>query len=77
MPFTEFEQSFPPDFAEAVSLLLAAYLAPTLTGGDPQKLGGRALQLYEWAIARAKANARNEQQDDMLIPESEFIRSRG
>lgn len=77
MAFASFEESFPPDFAEAVSLLLAAYIAPTLTAGDPQKLGVRAYQLYEFRLRAAQANAQNEQQVDMLVPESEFIRARG
>lgn len=67
---------FPADFVQALSLRLAAYAAPRLTGGDPFKLAGRALQLYEWEITRARASAANEQQEPEE-PDSEFIRARG
>lgn len=66
---------YPPDFCQALSLLMASYAAPSLTGGDPNKLGKRALDLYEWAIVRAQANAANEEQPD-LLPESEMMRER-
>jgi len=66
---------YPPDFAQAVSLLLATYIAPALTAGDKYKTSQRVLQLYQWAINRAWANAGNEEQPDQL-PESEATRSR-
>lgn len=52
---------FPPDFADAFSLLLASRIAPRLTGGDPQKLGVQAYTLYRISLSEAKANAANEE----------------
>jgi hypothetical protein len=52
--------SWPPDFTLAFSLRLASYIAPSLTEGDPNRLGLRALQLYEAEIGRARAAAANE-----------------
>jgi hypothetical protein len=70
------EQTFyPPDFCQAMALLMAAYMAPSMTGGDPNKLGARAMNLYQWAIVRAQANAANEETPD-LLPESEMMRER-
>jgi hypothetical protein len=66
---------YPPDFAAALSLLLAHYCAPRLTGGDPTKLGVRALLLYREQIIRAQVNAANEEQAD-LPPEADLIRAR-
>lgn len=53
---------FPDDLVMAISLRLAAYIAPRVTGGDQFKLGPRAMQLYAWEIDRAKASAGNEEQ---------------
>lgn len=69
------EARFPADFSQAFSLKLAFYMAPVLTGGDPNKLGARAYQLYQIAIANAQDTAKNEQQAD-VAPDSEFIRIR-
>jgi len=55
---------YPADFVQVITLLLAAYVAPGVTGGDEFKLGARALQLYEWARIRARQNASNEEQAD-------------
>lgn len=66
---------FPSDFVMAFSLLLASYIAPRVTNGDPFKLGVRAFELYAFSIAKARNNALNEQQDDEP-PQSEFIRGR-
>lgn len=63
------------DFSHALSLMLAALIAPSLTAGDKFKLGARAFQLYKMAIADAEGNAADEEQAD-LLPESEFIRAR-
>jgi len=62
-------------FTMVVSLLLAFYIAPRLTGGDPFKLGERAHKKYEVLSNTAKARSLNEQQDEEE-PESEFIRER-
>lgn len=66
---------YPPDFVMALSLRLAAYIAPRVTGGDPFKLGERAMRLYQVEIARAEASAVNEAQGD-IVPEAESIRVR-
>ena len=68
-------QFYPPDFVMAFSLYLAHLMAPRVTGGDPYKLGARALGLYDLEIGRAVKNAFNEQQIEEP-PESEFIRDR-
>lgn len=66
---------YPPDFTLALSLRLAALVAPRLTAGDPFKLGEKCLALYRQAINEAKANAGNEEVPDSA-PDSEFIRAR-
>ena len=68
-------ERFTPDFVLALSLRLAAYIAPRLTSGDPFKLGERALKLYIFEITRAQATAVNEQQDEEK-PLGEFMASR-
>jgi hypothetical protein len=59
----------------ALSLLLASLAAPKITGGDPFKMGERALRLYTSEIANAKVNALNEEQPDQE-PEAGAIRAR-
>lgn len=66
---------FKPDFTMAFSLRLAAYIAPTVTGGDPFKMCQRALQLYVQEVTNAQSNAANEEQEPQE-PQSEFIRIR-
>lgn len=66
---------YPADFVMALSLLLASYIAPSVTSGDPFKLGQRSFTLYLQSIDKARANALNEQQDEEP-PESEFIAGR-
>lgn len=66
---------FPPDFVMALSLRLASYIAPALTGGDPFKLGERAYRAYRMEIAAAQGNAGNEEQNEEH-PEAEMIRAR-
>ena len=66
---------YPPDFVLALSYLLAKYVAPRITGGDPFKLGDKADANYMAEISNARANAMNEEQPDDL-PEAEFIRER-
>jgi len=67
---------FPPDFVSTVSMILAAYIAPGLTAGDPFKMGERAIKLYEYQRNKAQGNATNEEQNEEQ-PDSEFIRERG
>lgn len=69
------EALFPPDFVLAFSFRLAAYIAPTITAGDPFKMGARALQMYGLEIYKASSNAFNEQKLDRIV-ESEFVRAR-
>lgn len=66
---------YPPDFVQALALLLASYLAPRVTAGDPAKLGPRALQLYDWRMRSARANALNEEQPD-VPPDGELVLAR-
>lgn len=69
------EGNFDPDFANAFTFLLAFKIAPRLTAGDQFKLGNRAYQFYQIAIAEARANALNELQPDQP-PDSQLERSR-
>lgn len=66
---------FSADFIAALSLRLAAYIAPQLTSGDPFKIGPRAERFYMLSIAKAQSSAVNEEQRDRT-PESEFILGR-
>jgi hypothetical protein len=68
-------ENYPPDFRMALSFLLAFYVAPRLTSGDPLGLGNRAFKLFNSALAQAAAAAANEEQPDEP-PDSEMIRSR-
>lgn len=64
-----------PDFVMAFSLLLAFYIAPRVTAGDPFKLGERAYRAYFLSISKSKANAIGEQQPENE-PDTDYIRSR-
>ena len=66
---------FPQDYIMMLSLLLASYIAPRVTAGDPFKLGERAFKFYIDSKTKAEATALNEQQDDRGA-DSEFITSR-
>jgi len=68
-------QHFPPDFTMALSFRIAMYIAPALTAGDPFKMGDRAARMYQAEIAKASAQALNEEQPDVPV-ESELIRAR-
>jgi hypothetical protein len=59
---------FTADAATALSFRLAAYIAPRLTGGDPFKMGERAIKYYFVELGIARANAVNEQQDEEKPP---------
>lgn len=67
---------YPADFMMAFSYLLAAYIAPRITGGDNFQIGKMALQQFYDELSRAQADALNEEQTDFPV-ESEFIRARG
>lgn len=66
---------FPPDFVIALSFRLASYIAPSVTGGDPFKLGPLALQRYALEIAQAQAMAGREEMPDEL-PDASWIAGR-
>jgi hypothetical protein len=64
---------FPPDFTDALAYLLAIKVAPRLAGAvEGAKMAAALLPLYQWSIARAKANAANEDAPDRPT-DSEFI----
>lgn len=63
------------DVVMVMSLRLAHYIAPKLTGGDPFKMGQRALQLYYLEGSKASSNALNEEQKDEDI-DADIIRAR-
>lgn len=73
--YNEAVEQWPPDFQLAVSFLLAHFIAPSVTGGDPFKRGDKAYQQYQWMINDAKASAVNEVNSDPA-PESEFTTGR-
>jgi hypothetical protein len=63
------------DCTLSLSWRLAAYIAPRVTGGDPFKLGDRAMKMYMYEVSIARASSVNEEQSEEN-PESEFIRAR-
>lgn len=67
---------YPPDFIQAMSLKLAMYIAPAVTGGDKLKLGDRAGQLYVRALAIARQNDGNESNLDQDLGPSELEQAR-
>lgn len=68
-------REFPSDFTQAIAALLAFYIAPRVCQDETGKSGQRPFQLYGWLIARAQANAANEEVPDDPQP-SEFERVR-
>lgn len=66
---------YPPDFTLAFSALLAALVAPRITGGDPFKQRQVAMAVYSDMIAKARANSANEEQPD-VEPEGGYTRAR-
>lgn len=66
---------FTPDFVQAVALKLAAYIAPSLTGGDPTKLRERNLALYVQQVRIARWNDAQQAQADVQ-PDSGFVGAR-
>lgn len=66
---------YPSDFILAFSFMLAFYIVPRLTKGDPFNLRQSTFQAYRLEISRASAHAFNEEELDR-VPESEFIRGR-
>lgn len=66
---------YPAEFSIAMAYVLASLIAPSLTRGDPFKLGDLALQKGDMYMRAAQTNSANEEQPDDL-PDSEFIRAR-
>ena len=66
---------YPRDFQMMLALLLAAYIAPRVTGGDPYQMGERALKFYNLKLDIAKNNSKNEEQA-LEEPKSEYERER-
>lgn len=66
---------FSSSLARAVAFQLAYLIAPSVTGGDPSRLGDRAYQLYLSAVSQAQADALNETQPDPQ-PDAEWISDR-
>ena len=66
---------YPQDFVIMLSLYLAALIAPRLAGGDPHKLGDRAMKMYYLELSKAVSRAANEEQAEEA-PVSEFERAR-
>lgn len=66
---------FDPDFVIAAGYRLSAYIAASVTGGDPFKLGDTCMRFFRGAYQKARANAANEQQDEDE-PQGELERSR-
>lgn len=63
---------FPGDFKAALIFKLAFYMAPSLTGGDPYKVGERAMMMYNQVVQTAAMHAFNEETQDQQRP-GEFI----
>lgn len=66
---------YPSDFTLALSYRLAVYIAPSLTSGDPFKMGDKAMNNYLLEVSRAQANSFNEESRGVATL-SEFQRSR-
>lgn len=60
----------------ALSFKIAFLVAPMVTGGDPFKLGDRAMKLYDMQLNKAQGSALNEEQVEVEA-ESEFVLARG
>lgn len=68
-------QNYTEDFVIALSYRLAAFISPGVTGGDPFKVGDKALNMFRESIIQARISAANEEQPEP-VPESEFITQR-
>lgn len=68
------ESTWPVKFVVGFSFMLAAYLAPRLTDGDPWNLHEKYYAKAQQKLAEAKAHSGNERA--ILRPESEFTRVR-
>lgn len=66
---------YPARIVLGLSFLLASYIAPMVTSGDPFKKSKWCLDRAAWEISRGQANALNQQAPDRA-PEAESIRAR-
>ena len=66
---------YPKKLIEAMAARLAFFIAPSVSKGDPFKLGVRAMTTYQSLIGKAQANQANQEIPDYPV-ESEFIRAR-
>lgn len=67
--------TYPNDFILAFSYLVAWYISPLLTKGDPFKIRNEILQAFRQASSNTMANAFNEEQAEEDV-RSEFERDR-
>lgn len=63
------------DFVMAFSFLLAFYIAPRVTAGDPFKMGERAYRAFLISKAKSDVNAVGEEQPEQS-PDADSIRAR-
>lgn len=73
--YTEDTTLYPVDFKMGFSFLLAYFICPSLSKGDPFKIKNEMYNQYLNIISRAKANELNEEQWPK-VPEAEMIRGR-
>lgn len=66
---------FPPDFVAALSYFLAARICPSVTSESRKENTLLMVQFYQAVVAKARANAANEEAPDME-PDAGFIRAR-
>lgn len=66
---------YPDDFILALSFCIAMYVAPSVTDGDPFKLGERAEMMFRVSLSEAMDASFSEEQSEEE-PFSEFTRSR-
>jgi hypothetical protein len=68
-------QLYPADFIMALSYLLAFYIAPQVTRGDPYKMRDSIFKLYLMQVGRASSSSVNEE-SRAEEPKAEWIRGR-
>lgn len=72
---TEDDSLYPADFEMAFSYMLAGFVAPRLTKGDPFKIKQDMLAMYREWLSIAKANGLNEEQYPPE-PDNDLLRGR-
>lgn len=68
------ETTWPAKFVMGFSMLLASYLAPRLTDGDPWNISEKLTSRAQAKLAEARSHSANERA--ILRPDSEFTRMR-